>query len=276
MTHNSTPSPDLSEFKAYLLAQNRTANTINAYTYAVRQFNSLHAELTKDNLMLYKAYLLEHYKPRTANVRIRAMNAYLEFTQTASNKLSMIKIQQKTYVENVISEADYEYLKIRLASDGKWLYYFLIRYMAATGARVSEVTQITVDDVTNGYKDLYSKANKYRRIYIPKQLVNDTLYWLKHDGPRSGPLFTNRSGNIITADGIRKQLKKNAVLYGISTNVVYPHAFRHRFAKSFIEKCSDIALLSDLLGHENLDTTRIYLRRTSTEQQQLVNKIVNW
>ena len=51
---------------------------------------------------------------------------------------------------------------------------------------------------------------------------------------------------------------------------------RMLFAKSFIERCPDIAFLSDLLGHESLETTRIYLRRTSTEQQQIVNKIVNW
>ena len=53
-------------------------------------------------------------------------------------------------------------------------------------------------------------------------------------------------------------------------------SFRHRFAKNFLERYNDIALLADLMGHESIETTRIYLRRTSTEQQQLVDKIVNW
>ena len=35
-------------------------------------------------------------------------------------------------------------------------------------------------------------------------------------------------------------------------------------------------VLADLMGHESIETTRIYLRKTSTEQQQLVDKIVNW
>ena len=48
------------------------------------------------------------------------------------------------------------------------------------------------------------------------------------------------------------------------------------FAKSFLEKYNDIALLADLMGHENIETTRIYLRKTSTEQQAIVDKYVDW
>lgn len=58
--------------------------------------------------------------------------------------------------------------------------------------------------------------------------------------------------------------------------VVYPHSFRHRYAKNFLEKYNDIALLADLMGHESIETTRIYLRRTASEQQALVDKIVTW
>ena len=39
---------------------------------------------------------------------------------------------------------------------------------------------------------------------------------------------------------------------------------------------NDIALLADLMGHESIETTRIYLRRTASEQQALVDKIVTW
>ena len=56
---------------------------------------------------------------------------------------------------------------------------------------------------------------------------------------------------------------------------VYPHSFRHRFAKNFLERYNDIALLADLMGHESIETTRIYLRRTANEQRQIVDKVVN-
>ena len=58
--------------------------------------------------------------------------------------------------------------------------------------------------------------------------------------------------------------------------VIYPHSFRHRFAKSFLERCNDIAFLADLMGHESIETTRIYLRKTSTEQQAIVDEVIDW
>ena len=51
---------------------------------------------------------------------------------------------------------------------------------------------------------------------------------------------------------------------------------RHRYAKNFLEKFSDIALLADLMGHESIETTRIYLRRTASEQREIVDKVVTW
>ena len=80
----------------------------------------------------------------------------------------------------------------------------------------------------------------------------------------------------ITTRGISGQLKKLAVKYGINPAVVYPHSFRHRFAKSFLERCNDIAFLADLMGHESIETTRIYLRKTATEQREIVDTIVDW
>ena len=71
-------------------------------------------------------------------------------------------------------------------------------------------------------------------------------------------------------------IKKLAVRYGIDVSVVYPHSFRHMFAKTLMQRYNDIALLADLLGHESIETTRIYLRMTSNEQRIIVNKTVDW
>ena len=71
-------------------------------------------------------------------------------------------------------------------------------------------------------------------------------------------------------------MKNYAVKYKMNPNVVYPHSFRHRYAKNFLEKYNDIALLADLMGHESIETTRIYLRRTASEQQDIVDKVVIW
>ena len=132
-------------FRDYLTSKNMSANTTCVYCYAVRQFFEIHKELTIATLQLYKVYLLEHYKPQTVNLRIRALNCYMEYLNHKDSKMTMIKIQQKMYLDRIISQADYEYLKRRLWEDGEFSYYFVIRYMAATGVRIRAVSYTHLD-----------------------------------------------------------------------------------------------------------------------------------
>ncbi len=264
------------EFERHLRGTNLAENTVKSYLFAVRQFYERYDSMTKRSLKEHKAWLIEQYKPKTVNLRIRAINCYLESIGKSAWALSSVKVQQKAFLENVISEADYTYFKNCLKRDGNLLWYFVIRFLAATGARVSELVQIKVEHIKLGHLDLYSKGGKLRRIYIPKALQEEALAWLNEIHRDSGFIFLNRFGERITTRGISGQLKKLAVQYGIDPAVVYPHSFRHRFAKSFLERCSDIAFLADLMGHESIETTRIYLRKTATEQRALVDTIVNW
>lgn len=264
------------KFKKYLKDNDLSENTISSYEKTIEIYYSMYDELTKKNLLGFKGYLLENYKPKTVNLRIQGINRYLEFLKKDKLRLSPIKLQQKTFLENVISDADYRYFKNQLKKDNNMDWYFVVRYLAATGARVSELVQLKIEHVQLGYYDIYSKGGKIRRLYIPKKLREETLDYLKVNNKDTGFLFLNRFGEKITTRGISVQLKKLAFKYGINPNVVYPHSFRHRFAKNFLEKYNDIALLADLMGHDSIETTRIYLRRTSTEQQEIVDKIVIW
>ncbi len=264
------------KFKEYLTHSNMAKNTVSAYIYAVNDFNSRHKELTKKNLLLYKAYLIETFKPKTVNLRIQALNKYLEYLRKPRLRLKSVKVQQRTYLENVISNADYIFLKNKLKKEDNQEWYFVVRFLAATGARVSELVQLKVEHVNVGYYDIYTKGGKIRRLFIPKKLRDEAQEWLSANKRESGYLFLNRFGERITTRGIAQQLKNFAVKYGLNPKVVYPHSFRHRYAKNFLEKFNDISLLADLMGHESIETTRIYLRRTASEQQAIVDKIITW
>ena len=266
----------IEEFERHLRNTNLSENTKASYLFAVRQYNEQYGEVTQKNLRSYKVWLIENYKPKTVNLRLRAINCYLESVDKEKWKLPFVRVQQKAFLENVISEADYEYFKNCLRRDDEMFWYFVIRFLAATGARVSELIQIKVEHIKLGYLDLYSKGGKLRRIYIPKALQDEALSWLAEKQQGSGFIFLNKYGERITTRGISGQLKKLAVRYEIDPVVVYPHSFRHRFAKSFLERCNDIAFLADLMGHESIETTRIYLRKTATEQQEIVDKIIDW
>jgi site-specific recombinase XerD len=187
-----------------------------------------------------------------------------------------VKVQQRSYLENVISNADYNFLKNKLRKEKTQDWYFVVRYLAATGARVSELIQIKVEHVSVGYFDIYTKGGKVRRLFIPKKLREETSLWLEKQQRANDYLFLNRFGERITTRGIAQQLKNYATKYGLNPKVVYPHSFRHRFAKNFLERFNDISLLADLMGHESIETTRIYLRRSSTEQQEIVDRVITW
>lgn len=266
----------IKEFERYLKGTNLAQNTIDAYAFAVKQYNEQWQGISKKNLRDYKMFLIEKYKPKTVNLRLRAMNCYLESIGKPDLKMPFVKVQQKAFLENVISQADYEYFRDSLKRDGEMFWYMVIRFLAATGARVSELIQIKAEHVKIGYLDLYSKGGKLRRIYIPKTLRKEALSWLSDKQQESGFIFLNQRGNRITTRGISGELKKLAVRYNLNPAVVYPHSFRHRFAKSFLERFNDIAFLADLMGHESIETTRIYLRKTATEQQSIVDQIVDW
>ncbi len=266
----------VTKFKNYLSKTNLAKNTVTSYVWTVQYFISHYEDVNKKNLLTYKGYLVENFKPQTVNLRLQGINKFLEFTKQDKLKVKFVKVQQKNFLENVISDADYKFLKKKLKADGYDEWYFIVWFMAATGARVSELLHIKVEHVAVGYLDLYSKGGKVRRLYIPKNLRTEAVQWLKEKEITTGYLFLNRFGNRITTRGIAQQLKHFADKYGLNRDVVYPHSFRHRFAKNFLERRQDIALLADLMGHESIETTRIYLRHTATEQQQIVDDVVNW
>ena len=111
---NQELSKALDAFQDYLLRQNMASNTITAYVYGVKHFYSCYDRLSPDNISLYKVSLMDHYQPQTVNIRIRALNCFLKFLGIRDYKIRAVRVQQKSYLDHVISQADYEYLKRRL------------------------------------------------------------------------------------------------------------------------------------------------------------------
>ena len=266
----------VTKFEKQLSKSDLAKNTVTSYVWTVKYFLEHYKEVNRKNLLAYKGYLMENFKPQTVNLRLQGINKFLEFIKKDKMKVKFVKVQQKNFLENVISNEDYKFLKTQLKADGYEEWYFIVWFMAATGARVSELLQIKAEHVEAGHLDIYSKGGKLRRLYIPKTLQKEAKSWLKERGLLSGYIFLNRYGERISTRGLAQQLKHFAEKYGLKRDVVYPHSFRHRFAKNFLDKFNDIALLADLMGHESIETTRIYLRRSATEQRQIVDKVVTW
>ena len=271
------PMKDLSNFKRYLRTNNMSDNTIKIYCASIKVYQEMfNNNITKTNLLRYKTWLIENYAPRSVNQKIQAMNKYLTYLNKKGLKLTCVRIQNKPFLENVITFEDYKYFIKMLKKDNNRLTYFLVRFIACTGARVSELVQFRVEHVRKGYMDLYGKGTKVRRIYIPKKLQKEALLWLEDEKIEYGPIFTYRDAPI-KANSVGHRLKTAARKYPrIPIECVYPHSFRHMYAKTFLGKRYDLMLLADLLGHSSLEITRIYTRLTSSETIRIVDSIVDW
>ena len=252
---------DLQLFESAMRDAKLSKNAIASYLFSARTFASKFGDVTRQNLDSYKADVDWYAKHVMKRPKLWT---------------PLVKEQQKPFLEDVISEADYEYLKKRLENEKDRKWYFIVRFLGATGARISEFLQFKVEHVRAGKVDIYGKGGKLRRVYIPSALRDMALAWLSEIGRDSGFLWLNKNGQRMTARGSATGLKDRAKRYKINTDVVYPHSFRHRFAKSFLERYSDIAFLADLMGHASIETTRIYLRKTATEQREIVDRVITW
>lgn len=264
----------MNDFEEYLKAQEYAANTIASYLFAAKQLKQNASPITNQSLLEHKEWLVSSFAPKTANNRIGAINVYLDFLEYNGMRLKGVKVQQKPFLNNVITNDEYRRLRDGLKQDEDWFWYFVVRFLACTGVRISELRKFEHVHLLTGHMDIVSKGQKLRRVYIPAILQAEALNWCTHEGKTEGALFGDRSA--LTSRGIALGLKRAAERYGVNPDVVYPHSFRHLFAKNFISKNPDIALLADLMGHESIETTRIYLRRTAAEQRSAIDETIDW
>ena len=139
--------------------------------WTVQYFLNHYGEVNKKNLLAYKGYLVENFKPQTVNLRLQGINKYLEFTKQEKLKVKFVKVQQKNFLENVISDADYKFLKAQLKADGYDEWYFIVWFMAATGARVSELLHIKAEHIQIGHLDYTAREEDTPFVY-PEELAH--------------------------------------------------------------------------------------------------------
>lgn len=264
------------KFKLHLQGQGLAALSVSVYLHAVELYFDLYRDVDLSSLLDFRQHLITTYKPQTANLYIIGINKYLIFIGMEQWHLKTLRLQQRTFVENVLSNEQYERLKTIHNQPRYQKWYFIIWTLASTGVRVSELIQFRVEHVKKGYLDICSKGSKLRRIYIPSVLQQALWEWCQAEKRSEGYLFVNLHGSPISKRGIAKGLERAASRGGVNPKLVHPHAFRHLFAKNFLNHRNDISLLADLLGHESLETTKIYLRYSMQEQREMVDQLVDW
>lgn len=256
-------------FREYLEEQELSQATIKIYMSYIKEFLAyLDGEMiTKKNVIDYKVMLMESsYKITTVNLHIIAVNKFIRFYGKEDCVVKTKKYQRCRSLENVITEKEYKMLLDYAKESGREKYYLIMKVIALTGIRVSELKHITVEMLDRGYVQVFNKG-KAREIYLPDNLVPLLRKYCKEENITNGSIFRGNTGAPISRTAVWKMLKHMSDMVGIDKDKVYPHSFRHFFALSYMEHFSNIFELADILGHSDLSVTRIYAT-TSIEQKR--------
>ncbi len=269
-------SEDINEFKKLMKLNEKSKATIQKYGTTIQKLKEWlgDRELSKELLLEYREELLKSHKPQTVNGKLSAVNAYLEFKQIPEMRVSFLKIQRQPFLEDnrELSEIEYKRLLASALKKGNKRLYLLMMTLGSTGIRISELTYITVETARAGRVQIQMKG-KCRTILLPKQLCKNLLNYSKEKKIEEGMIFRTRNGRQMDRSNIWHEIKSLCSEAKVNKEKVFPHNFRHLFARVFYAIEKNLAYLADVLGHSSIETTRIYVATSVTAHQKILSKM---
>ncbi len=261
----------LEAYETYLRDDEKSKATREKYVRDVKHFAEFAGERDIDKALLldYKAELEKDYAITSANSMIAAVNSFLRYAGWHELCIKQFKIQKDAYSpqEKELSRAEFHALIKTAEKNNKERLSLVIQTICGTGIRVSELQYLTVEAVKKGEATVSCKG-KTRKIFVVSKLQKKLLAYAKRNNIESGMLFITKSGKSLDRTNIWREMKKLCELAGIAAEKVFPHNLRHLFARTFYGIEKDIAKLADILGHSNINTTRIYIMTTFAEHKR--------
>lgn len=256
--------------------------TLKAYRIDLRQYLDFVScdEPSKEKIEEYITDLHKRYKQKTVKRKIASVKAFYnyleeeEFIDKNPFRKIKTKFKEDIILPRIVPREEIEqllnYMYSCLESNSVKHYKYILRDIAViemfftTGARVYEVSNLTVDSVnlTSGLIRIMGKGAKERYIQISDSSVLKILknYYEenKEEINKSGFFFINSKGRRFTEQSVRLMFKKYTKQAGIKRNIT-PHMMRHSVATYLIENGMDVSCVREILGHSSIRTTQIYI-----------------
>lgn len=188
-------------------------------------------------------------------------------------RMKLLRIQKEIFAKEEKELTKGEYIRLVQAAErkGNMRLSLVIQTICATGIRVSELQYITVESLKKGRAEVNCKG-KRRVIFLPMDLLRKLKNYAKEKGISTGVIFCTRTGCPLNRCNIWSDMKKLCRDAQVNPQKVFPHNLRHLFARTFYSLEKDIAKLADLLGHSNIETTRIYINGKWTGTPRKIRK----
>ncbi len=287
----------LSDFKNYLLLERGLAeNSVFNYSLDIKKLinyleaNSITISPLKISEEILQQFIYEVAKVVNARSQSRIISGlksffiYLIFEgYRENNPMELIespKIGRKLPGTLSLDEIDNLVNSVDLSTKEGERNQAIIETLYGCGLRVSELIDLKLSDLffKEGFIKVTGKGNKQRFVpigevtqqYISEYIRNSrTLVPLKKKA--SDVLFLNRRGNILTRAMIFTIVKNLAVVADLQKNIS-PHTFRHSFATHLLENGADLRAIQQMLGHESITTTEIYMHVDKSHLQKVITE----
>ena len=256
------------------------ANTVSAYGRDLARFfvwlgNRSVTQLKINNLSQYPAWLLkQNLAPSSVSRHIVSLKVFFRYlqlegilTDNQAELLGTQKLWQR--IPTILSPREVEQLLITPSQENPlWRRdRAILELLYATGARVSELSNMQVRDVhlDERYCLCHGKGNKQRVVPIGRRAIVALRRYLQHERPqlaaqRSPPsdyLILSTRGARLRRERIWELFKKFAAQAGAPA-LLSPHSLRHSFATHMIAGGADLRHVQEMLGHASIATTQIY------------------
>ena len=294
--------------KAYLLAEDRSPVTIAGYVGDVHLFGQWFEKqyqesltpdgLTNEAVRGYKQYLLEQAnKPKTINRRLASLATYAHWLEQAGyvkngrNPVQGVKAVKEVAlapkwldkkqraallraVDKEVEDAMRRYPRLRLMylRDAA-----IVKLILFAGLRVGEIIQLRLSDVVLDERKgsvvvREGKGTKRREIPLNAKARKALLDYLRmRPDVEMNELFLGQRNEGVQSKTIQRAVQRFAKKAELKN--VTPHTLRHSFAKALIDAGVSLEKVATLLGHSNLNTTRIYTTPGEEDLEESVGRI---
>ncbi|HVC07289.1 MAG TPA: tyrosine-type recombinase/integrase [Solirubrobacterales bacterium] len=228
---------------------------------------------------------------RTRNARLTAIRSLFHFAalrhpEHAQSIERVLAIPPKRFQRNLVTFLNEEEAQALLAAPDRSSWTgrrdrAMLMLAAQTGLRASELTGLTCADVHLGrgpHVSCLGKGRKQRITPLTSATVGVLGVWLKERGHRAAePLFPARSGRRLSRDGLERRIAIHTARAArdcpsLGEKKVSAHALRHTAAMRLLQAGVDTSVIALWLGHEQVETTQIYLHANLAIKEQALAK----
>ena len=283
------------DFKNYLLIERGlSANSVQNYSLDISKLinyletNKIEVSPTKISLEVLQNFNYEVAKDLNSRSQSRIISGlksffnYLVFEGYRNNNpmelIETPKIGRKLPDTLSLSEIDEIINSIDSTKKEAERNAAIIETLYGCGLRVSELIDLKISDLffEEGFIKITGKGDKQRFVPIgdvTQDMINTYLNNSRQEVPykknASDVLFLNRRGNKLTRAMIFTIVKDLAIAANLQKNIS-PHTFRHSFATHLLENGADLRAIQQMLGHESITTTEIYMHVDKSHLQKVI------